>query len=99
MARSRAPVIFTADSDSVSQDFLKKEEADNLYINLNEPYSNNLNMNGNKIINVGNPVESSDAVNKQYVDNHFVHKSQSPSIESNLNMNNNRITHISPWNR
>jgi hypothetical protein len=95
MTRAGAPVIFTADTATDSQDFLKKEEADNLYINLNEPYSSNLNMNNNKIVNLSNPVVSSDAANKAYVDNNFVSKSQSPNIESNLNMNSNRITNIS----
>ena len=52
-------------------------------------------MNDNKIVNVSNPVCSSEAVNKEYVDNNYLHKSQSPSIASNLNMNNNRITNIS----
>ena len=95
MTRAGVPVICTQDNGVTSIDYLKKEEADNLYINLNEPYSSNLNMNCNKIVNVSSPVDSSDAVNKEYVDTNYTNKSQSPIIERNLNMNNNRITNIS----
>jgi hypothetical protein len=94
MTRAGAPVIFTSDIAAESQDFLRKETADSLYINLNEPYSNSLDMNGNKIINVHNPVDLLDVANKVYVDNNFVNKLLSPNIESNLNMNNNRITNV-----
>jgi len=94
MTRAGAPVIFTSDIAAESQDFLRKEIADSLYINLNEPYSNSLDMNGNKIINVHNPVNLLDVANKAYVDNNFVNKLLSPNIESNLNMNNNRIINV-----
>src|SRR5208283_4126366 len=94
MTRASAPVIFTSDIAAESQDFLRKEKADSLYINLNEPYSNSLDMNGNKIINVHNPVNLLNVANKAYVDNNFVNKLLSPNIESNLNMNNNRIINV-----
>ncbi len=95
MTRVGSPVIFTLEPEINSQEFLRKEEGDNLYINLNEPYSSNLNMNSNKIVNISCPVDSSDAINKEYVDAKYLHKSQSPIIDSNLNMNNNRMINIS----
>ena len=69
MVRQGNPRIFTDnDTESNDKNYVTKPQADILYMNTNEPYSSHLDMSGNKIINVGNPAESSDAVNKTYLD-------------------------------
>ena len=50
--------------------------------------SGNINMGGNLITNVGNPVNNNDAVNKLYIDTNTVAK----PIDENLNMNGFRVT-------
>jgi len=57
---SRTPVIF----DNIENDsnYISRTVADQLYINVNEPYSSNLNMAGNKITNLADGVNDNDAV-------------------------------------
>ena len=51
-------------------------------------YLGTLDMNNNKITNVGNPIASSDVATKGYVD------SASTNSLSSLDMNNNKITNV-----
>jgi hypothetical protein len=86
---TRVPVIFDENSDD--KEFLNRSTADQLYINLNEPYSTNLNMNGNKIINMSEPTDGRDGVNKQYLQQLLNSKIDK---NSNINMGNNKITNL-----
>ena len=52
----------------------------------------NLNAGSNRIFFLGNPVDGSDAINKQYADSNFLNIS---GVSTDLNMNNHKITNIS----
>ena len=51
----------------------------------------NLNAGNNRIFFLGNPVDGSDAINKQYADSNFLNIS---GVSTDLNMNNHKITNV-----
>ena len=54
--------------------------------------SGGLNMENKKIINLANPTDDKDAVNKKYVNDNYSSSYGSNKMEGPLNMNDNRIT-------
>ena len=64
------------DFDSLDlSNFLTKQEAETRFVNVTGDSftgSATLNMNNNKIINLSNPIDKNDAVNKQYVDDKLI---------------------------
>jgi len=74
-----------------------------LYLRLDgsNKMENKIDMDGYKIVNLSNPVNSTDAVNKQFLDLQLLSYvlSNNPVLFANLNMNNFRITSLaSPVN-
>ena len=54
----------------------------------------NLNAGNNRIFFLANPVSSTDAVNKSYVDNSFLKKDGSVPMTGNLNLDNHKIINL-----
>jgi len=64
------PFIWSTDVED-EKNYLDKSTADVLYMNTNEPYTNDLDMTGHKIVNVGDPVNDKDVVHKKYVEDNY----------------------------
>ena len=53
-----------------------------------------LNANDNKIINVADPSDDGDVINKRYLESNFLKKDGSNDAEGDLNMNTNKIINV-----
>jgi len=51
------PILFTDGEGNDSKNFLTKPTADALYMNTNEQYTADLDMTGNRILNVADPIK------------------------------------------
>ena len=61
---------FLPKTNSVNNDgkFLTRIQADSIYLNVGEAISQNLDLNKNRIINLGDPQNPYDSINKKYCD-------------------------------